>query len=210
VIQLQWNTHDRNFDWETVSIDGYADVAQQGSRNIADVTDTFGDLDTFRQSGGKLLTLVGMNDQLIMPRGVVHYYRQMAARYSNHDKPDFKGLQSFYRLFRVPGAGHCGVPQGFPALVDWVEHGIAPTQIIQQSGTRTRPVCPYPQTAVYDGVGDPNLASSFSCGGNLETLHTVCNDVLTEYKDEVSGDLDYAGMGVNRVACENTARGPRR
>jgi len=209
VIQLQWNTHDRNFDWETVSIDGYADVAQQGSRNIADVTDTFGDLDTFRQSGGKLLTLVGMNDQLIMPRGVVHYYRQMAARYSNHDKPDFKGLQSFYRLFRVPGAGHCGVPQGFPALVDWVEHGIAPTQIIQQSGTRTRPVCPYPQTAVYDGVGDPNLASSFSCGGNLEKLHTVCNDVLTEYKDEVSGDLDYAGMGVNRVACENTARGPR-
>jgi feruloyl esterase len=205
VIQLQWNTHDRNFDWETVSIDGYADVAQQGSRNIADVTDTFGNLDTFRQSGGKLLTLVGMNDQLIMPRGVVHYYRQMAARYSNHGKPDFKGLQSFYRLFRVPGAGHCGVPQGFPALVDWVEHGIAPTQIIQQSGSRTRPVCPYPQTAVYDGVGDPNLASSFSCGGNLEKLHTVCDDVLTEYKNEVEGDLDYAGMGVNPVACRATA-----
>jgi hypothetical protein len=97
------------------------------------------------------------------------------------------------------------VPQGFPALVDWVEHGIAPTQIIQQSGSRTRPVCPYPQTAVYDGVGDPNLASSFSCSGNLEKLHTVCDDVLTEYKNEVEGDLDYAGMGVNPVACRAAA-----
>lgn len=49
--------------------DTYAQVAQDGSRNIADVTDTFGNLDTFRASGGKLLTFVGANDQLIMPQG---------------------------------------------------------------------------------------------------------------------------------------------
>jgi hypothetical protein len=34
------------------------------------VTDTFGDLDVFQKHGGKLLTFVGGNDQLIMPRGV--------------------------------------------------------------------------------------------------------------------------------------------
>ncbi|HEY8250352.1 MAG TPA: tannase/feruloyl esterase family alpha/beta hydrolase, partial [Burkholderiales bacterium] len=68
VTQFHWDMHDRNFDWRTVTIDGYAQVAQEGSRNIADVTDTFGDLDTFRRSGGKLLTFVGANDQLIMPR----------------------------------------------------------------------------------------------------------------------------------------------
>ena len=45
----------------------YPRVAQDGSRNIADVTDTFGDLDRFRRHGGKLLTFVGGNDQLIMP-----------------------------------------------------------------------------------------------------------------------------------------------
>jgi hypothetical protein len=222
VIQFQWNTHDRNFDWMTVSADEYAEVAQAGSRNIADVTDTFGDLDTFKGHGGKLLTFVGANDQLIMPRGVLHYYRQMAARYSNHDKPDFKGLQSFYRLFRAPGVAHCGggvgpQPQNlFGALVNWVENGVAPEQILAQntSGgvvTRTRPLCPYPQTAMFNGTsGGENDATNWSCGGNLEKLHTVCEDVLTEYKDEVSGDLDYAGMGVNRVACENSARGPRR
>jgi hypothetical protein len=222
VTQFHWDEHDRNFDWKTVSADEYAQVAQDASLNIADITDTFGDLDTFKGHGGKLLTFVGANDQLIMPRGVLHYYRQMAARYSNHNKPDFKGLQSFYRLFRAPGVGHCGggvgpQPQNlFGALVNWVENGVAPKQILGQntSGgvvTRTRPLCPYPQTAMFNGTpGGENDAANWSCGGNLEKLHTVCEDVLTEYKDEVSGDLDYAGMGVNRVACENTARAPGR
>jgi len=217
VIQFQWNTHDRSFDWTTVSADEYAEVAQAGSRNIADVTDTFGDLDVFRKSGGKLLTFVGMNDQLIMPRGVLHYYREMAARYSNRDKPDFKRLQGFYRLFRGPGVAHCSGGAGpqpqnlFGALVNWVENGVAPDQILAQntSGgvvTRTRPLCPYPQTAVYNGSGSTGDAANFHCGDNLEKLHTVCEDVLTEYKDEVSGDLDYTGMGVNPVACKATAR----
>jgi feruloyl esterase len=203
VIQLQWNTHDRNFDWMTVSQDEYAEVAQAGSRNIADVTDTFGDLDRFRKSGGKLLTLVGMNDQLIMPRGVVHYYREMAARYGKHDKPDFDRLQKFYRLFRVPGAGHCGVPNGFPALVDWVENGVEPEQIIQQSGTRTRPMCPYPQKAIYKGTGSTDDAANFLCGGNLETRSVVCEDVITKYKHEVKGPLDYSATGVSRRVCED-------
>jgi len=206
VIQLQWNTHDRNFDWTTVSIDGYAEVAQQGSRNIADVTDTFGDLDKFRRSGGKLLTLVGMNDQLIMPRGVVHYYREMAARYGRHDEPDFRNLQKFYRLFRVPGAGHCGVPNGFPALVDWVENGVAPKEIIQTSGARTRPMCPYPQKAIYKGTGSTDDAANFFCGGNLEKREVVCEDVITKYKHEVKGPLDYSGTGVNRFVCRDDDR----
>ncbi len=155
VTQFHWDEHDRNFDWKTVSADEYADVAQDGSRNIADVTDTFGDLDTFRRSGGKLLTLVGANDQLIMPRGVINYYREMATRYGKHDRPDFEQLQKFYRLFRVPGAGHCGVPNAFPALVNWVENGVAPEQIINRAdgGPRTRPLCPYPQKAIYNGIG---------------------------------------------------------
>jgi len=203
VTQFHWNMHDRNFDWTTVSIDEYPEVAQAGSRNIADVTDTFGDLDKFRKSGGKLLTLVGMNDQLIMPRGVVHYYREMASHYGNHDKPDFERVQNFYRLFRVPGAGHCGVPNGFPALVDWVENGVAPQSILQQSGARSRPMCPYPQQAIYKGTGDTNDANNFVCGGNLETRATVCADVLAKYKHEEKGHLDYSGTGVNRHACEH-------
>ncbi len=135
-VQFHWNEHDRNFDWRTVGIDKYPQVAQDGSRNIADVTDTFGDLDAFRRHGGKLLTFVGANDQLIMPRGVIHYYRQMASRFGEGKGPDFDRLQSFYRLFRAPGVAHCGGGSGpqpqnlFGALVNWVEHGVAPAQIL--------------------------------------------------------------------------------
>lgn len=227
VVQFHWNEHDRSFDWQTVSRDGYPQVAQDGSRNIADVTDTFGNLDRFRRSGGKLLTFVGANDQLIMPRGVINYYRQMASRYDNrHDHHfgfgheffghgndiDFRDVQKFYRLFRAPGVAHCGggagpQPQGlFDALVDWVENGKAPKQILATNATRSRPLCPYPQTAIYKG-GDPNDADNFRCGGNLETTRTVCNDVLVKYKHEVNGDLDFSGTGVNRFECRKVDHG---
>jgi hypothetical protein len=159
----------------------------------------------FRKSGGKLLTLVGAHDQLIMPRGVINYYRETASRHGKGagKGPEFEDVQSFYRLFRVPGAGHCAVPNGFPALVDWVENGVAPAQILTSGGGRTRPLCPYPQTAIYNGTGDPNVAASFHCGGNLETRATVCADVLTKYKHEnQDGHLDYSGTGFNRNACE--------
>ena len=108
VTQFHWDEHDLNFDWHTVSMEQYSQVAEDGSKNIADVTDTFAPLDQFKAHGGKLLTWVGGNDQLIFPRGVINYYRQMAAHYGQGGKPDFTNLQNFYRLFRAPGVGHCG------------------------------------------------------------------------------------------------------
>ena len=213
VTQFHWDEHDRNFDWHTVSQAGYAQVAQDGSRNIADVTDTFGPLDTFKEHGGKLLTFVGGNDQLIFPRGVINYYRQMASRYSGDGEPNFKKLQRFYRLFRAPGVGHCGGGTGpapvdpFGALVNWVEHGVAPESLLASGGSaapssgRTRPLCPYPQTAVYNGTGSTDDAKNFHCGGNLETRAVVCSDVLTRYKHEEQGGLDFKGTGVDAGDC---------
>jgi len=215
VIQFQWDEHNPNFKWQTVPLSGYPQVAQDGSRNIADVTDTFGPLDGFKAHGGKMMTWVGANDHLIFPRGVISYYRQMAARYSAHHKPDFKNLQSFYRLFRAPGVAHCGGGAGpspvgaFGALVNWVEHGIAPETLLAAGGSaappsgRTRPLCPYPQTAIYDGTGDINNAASFHCGGNLETRKVVCNDILVRYKYEVHGNLDFVGSGLEPGHCRS-------
>jgi hypothetical protein len=211
VTQFHWDEHDLTFDWQTVTTQTYAKVAQDGSRNIADVTDTFGNLDTFKRNGGKLLTFVGGNDQLIMPQGVMHYYRQMAARYSNDGEPDFKRLQKFYRLFRAPGVGHCGGGAGpqpqnlFSALVAWVENNDAPETILAQSTTggvtRTRPLCPYPQTAIYRGSGSTDDANNFFCDGNLETREVVCDSVLAKYKHEVRGPLDYHEGEIARRAC---------
>jgi hypothetical protein len=219
VTQFHWDEHDLNFDWKTVSIDEYAQVAQDGSRNIADVTDTFGDLDTFRKGGGKMLTYVGANDQLIMPRGVINYYRQMASRYDyrqdhassgtgsvpgHGNNVGFTGVQQFYRLFRAPGVGHCGLAGTAPfnALVNWVENGVAPDQIDVTISGKGRRLCPYPQTAIYDPTcGDTTEADCYYCGGDLETTDTVCEDVLAKYKHEVKGPLDYTGTGFNQHQC---------
>ena len=207
VIQFHWNVHDRNFDWTTVTIADYPEVAQDGSRNIADVTDTFGPLDKFKAHGGKLLTWVGANDPLIHPRGVINYYRQMASRYGWFGKPNYYKLRTFYRLFRAPGVSHCGGGAGpspvdaFGALVKWVEQGIPPQSLLASGGGRTRPLCPYPQTANYDGSGSTDDASNFFCGGDLETTKVVCNDVLTRYKHEEHGTLDFTGTGLRPQAC---------
>jgi hypothetical protein len=169
-------------------VTNYAVVAQDGSNNVGDLTDTFGDLDALRAKGGKLVTFVGGNDQLIMPRGVINYYRVMAQRYRlAHDLTRFDGVQQFYRLFHVPGTGHCGGAVGqvnslgpwpqagvdFDAVINWVENGVPPSEVIgtgHQSGgtTLTRPTCPYPQTAVYVGSGNILEAANWVCGGNLE------------------------------------------
>jgi len=75
----------------------------------------------------------------------------------------------------VPGMGHCGGgdgPNTFDmerALADWVEHGVAPAAVIathhRPGGVpdRERPICPYPETAVYNQDGDINLTTSFAC-----------------------------------------------
>ncbi|HEX4598961.1 MAG TPA: tannase/feruloyl esterase family alpha/beta hydrolase [Burkholderiaceae bacterium] len=214
VTQFHWDEHDRNFNWQNVSLAQYPQVAQAGSRNIADVTDTFGPLDTFKEHGGKLLTFVGANDQFIYPRGVINYYRQMASRYSETGEPDFKSLQRFYRLFRAPGVGHCGIGSTGPvpvdpfgALVNWVERGVAPDSLLASGGSaapasgRTRPICPYPQTAIYNGTGNTDEAANFHCGDNVETAARACSDVLTTYKHEVDGSLDYRGTGFDRREC---------
>jgi feruloyl esterase len=64
-----------------------------------------------------------------------------------------------------------------------VEHGTAPNTIIatklQDDKDRskgilmTRPLCPFPELAVYDGKSDPKDASAFACriSARQEVLH---------------------------------------
>ncbi|KAH8647693.1 putative ferulic acid Esterase/Feruloyl esterase [Xylariales sp. PMI_506] len=72
----------------------------------------------------------------------------------------------------VPGyrdAGHDVIL----SLMAWVENGTAPDSIIatkfvndsvEDGVDRQRPICPYPQQALYNGTGNPDLAESWSCG----------------------------------------------
>ena len=53
-------------------------------------------------------------------------------------------------------------------IEQWVEKGKAPDQIVASHLSdgvvdRTRPLCPYPQVAKYNGTGNTNDAKSFAC-----------------------------------------------
>jgi len=135
------------------------------------------DLREFRQRGGRLLQYHGWNDQLISPQDSIDYYESVVSLFAEGHQDRARALrdvQGFYRLFMAPGMAHCGGgtgPNTFDmqaALEQWVEHGTAPDQIIATRSVngvvdRSRPLCPYPQVAVYKGQGDTNDAANFAC-----------------------------------------------
>ena len=175
--------HDPKWDYRT--FDYHRDSARV-DRVLGPVWNaTSPDLEAFRRRGGKLIGYHGYADWLITPYVSTGYYDQVTAW---SGRP-----QSFYRLFMAPGVGHCtGGPgpnafgiSGQPAVADdaehsliaaldrWVTTGQAPARVIAtkyvnddpaQGVATTRPLCPYPQVALYDGHGNSNDAGSFRCG----------------------------------------------
>jgi len=130
-----------------------------------DAVDT--DLRPFARRGSKLILYHGWSDPDISPLNSINYYQKMEQ--VTGDK-----TANFARLFLVPGMQHCGGGPGpdtfdaVSAVERWVEEGVAPTQIVASHAThgvvdRTRPLCPYPQMAVYGGKGDGKDAASFVC-----------------------------------------------
>jgi feruloyl esterase len=126
-------------------------------------------LQPFRASGGKLLLYHGWIDNLIAPRESVNYYKSVVATMGGKSRTD-----GFFRLFMVPGMGHCGGGPG-PSTFDrvgvleqWVEHGVAPDKIVATRNNRdlpamTRPLCPYPEVPQWKGSGSTNDAGNFVC-----------------------------------------------
>ena len=132
---------------------------------LADAKDP--DLSKFRKSGGKLIMTYGWADTILQPMMGVNYYEAVVAK-------NGKNTADFARLFMAPGMAHCGGGIGpdrndaVTAVIDWVEKGKAPDQLIASKVTngktvRTRPLCPYPQVARYKGQGSIDEAENFRC-----------------------------------------------
>ena len=152
------------YDTLKMDFDKAAKTVERWSR-LADAKDA--DLGKFRKSGGKLIMTYGWADTILQPLQGVHYYEAVSAR-------NGKDTGEFVRLFMVPGMAHCGGGIGpdrndaVTAVIDWVEKGKAPDQIVASKVTdgqtvRTRPLCPYPQVARYKGQGSIDDAANFSC-----------------------------------------------
>lgn len=172
-------------DWDFRTLDFDKDIAYSDRKGSPIVDSIDPDLRRFRNHGGKLIQYHGWSDALMPAGASIAYHDAVAAFMTGHSVP----VDDFYRLFMIPGMGHCyggaGPASIVPAdgaetadarhdlmisLEQWVEQGIAP-EILIGSGkvpgdparTMSRPICAYPLAARYKGTGDTNDAANFEC-----------------------------------------------
>jgi feruloyl esterase len=157
---------DPNWDFRTLNFD--ADFAKAMQRDGGTLSATNPDLRPFFSRGGKLIQYHGWTDQQVMPENSINYAKAVTAAVG---KPT---ADASYRLYMAPGMGHCGGGDGpntfdmLGALELWREDGKPPASILASHSTagkvdRTRPLCPYPQTAKYNGSGSTDDAANFAC-----------------------------------------------
>jgi len=159
---------DPKWDWRTFDLDRDVEKAEASPEvRIADAIDP--NLQPFVNRRGKLLMYHGWSDALVAPLASISYYNNVLARMGGAARSS-----EWIRLFMVPGMGHCRGGDGpntfdtVSALDDWVESGKPPERIVASHASngrvdRTRPLCPYPQVAVYKGSGSIDDADNFSC-----------------------------------------------
>jgi feruloyl esterase len=156
-----------DWDWRTLNFDSDVKLANKIDNNTINAIDP--NLKAFFARGGKLFMYHGWNDQLIAPRNAVNYYTSVAKKLGGAGK-----ISDSFRLFMVPGMGHCSGGEGtsnfdvMSVIEQWVEQKKAPDRIAAAHLTdgkpdRTRPLCPYPQVAVYKGSGSTDEAANFAC-----------------------------------------------
>ena len=208
-----WSHRDMTYDFTAQLLSQFDDETELATNVVAPYSDIMSvDLDKARDRGAKILMWHGGADQLIPWRQSVHYYDKAAFRYKGYEN-----LASWFRFFLAPGVTHCGGGAGpqpqnlFDVMVNWVESGNAPDSITSTNAALgSRPMCPYPQVAIYNGNGaDPKLMASWHCGGSLKTKETVCMDLVTQFQKEGSNALDTDGLA-NPATCNANSNVPVR
>jgi len=137
------------------------------------------DYEKFRKHGSKLIVYTGQADPAFSTRYHIRWYKELA-----EENGGLAETKAFARLFMVPGMNHCGggiATDQFDMLtplVDWVEHGVAPERVVARTNpsnsqlailntpvpaNRSRPLCPYPSYARYNGAGSIDDAANFHC-----------------------------------------------
>jgi len=168
--------NDPNWDPATFDVDtdlARADTADGGAANAMDP-----DLSEFISRGGKLITYHGTTDGLISHVNSMNYHESVI------EELGADAVEDNVKLYLVPGMDHCAGGEGafaidwLTALENWAEQGQTPGTLhaVHPASTPggfggpavpterfTRPVCPYPEVARFNGSGDDSDAANFEC-----------------------------------------------
>ena len=158
---------DSTWDYRKYEL-AHADADMKDAAALLNATNP--DLGAFKARGGKLILAHGWSDPALSATATISYYKAVVER-----DPAATG---YVRLFMMPGVLHCAGGPGcdrvdwYKAIADWVETGKAPDIIIAGKVTpatatsalsRTRPLCAYPEHAVYAGRGSTDNAGNYFC-----------------------------------------------
>ena len=170
-----------NADWDEDSFRRSADLAA-ANRTMPELRADKVAIQPFIRAGGKAILYQGWADPSTNAGPTLGYYANLARANGG-----IAALDDSVRLFMVPGMYHCrGGPgadgfggSGQPAAMDsendvlwalvrWVEEGTPPARLTSSKidgGTLrfTRALCPFPQSARYNGAGPKEAATSYSC-----------------------------------------------
>jgi stage V sporulation protein SpoVS len=148
----------------SIDLDARLQVIRADAGQRLTDTHVWTNLNTFLDRGGKAIFFHGVSDFWFSPLATWDYYQRAA-------KTNGAAFTDASRFYMVPGMMHCQGGNSFDQfdmlskIVDWVEKGEAPEAIVARRkapSTETRPLCPFPAHAAYNG-GDAKMAASFSC-----------------------------------------------
>jgi hypothetical protein len=158
--------HDGAWDPATFDVDTYYPIITAAIDGKYGFSASATGLADFMRSGKKVIVWQGSDDGLLSHKDTLRTWETVKAAAGS--------AAANSKVYIAGGVNHCSGGAGadrFDLLkptMDWVEKGVEPGTITASKVTNnvtqfTRPLCVYPAFPKYNGTGDVNSASSFTC-----------------------------------------------
>ena len=125
-------------------------------------------LTTFAHNGGKIMFFHGVSDPWFSAKDTFQYFQAMQENSGGSAEAD-----EWSQFYFVPGMGHCGGGEQaldnfdmLSELDNWVVEQQQPVSVTATGESMpgiSRPLCPHPKVPIYDGQGETDNDSSFTC-----------------------------------------------